>query len=235
MTLEILHGLFVEPLMSIYSAVFLALPDWLGVGARIIAFSVVVNLFLLPLYQQMEKRSRQMRTKREAVQRDAQRMRLHFKGRERYFYIRAVHRQHGYHPLASLLGSADLAVQIVVFITVYHYLSGMQLLQGASFGSMHDLSRPDALLGGINLLPFLMTAINVGATFAYRQERARRNQALVLAALFLLLLYNSPAGLVVYWTTNNLFSLVRNFASNQLAKMPIGDTRRQLAALQEQK
>ncbi|MBP5465061.1 MAG: hypothetical protein J6Y13_07840, partial [Treponema sp.] len=32
----------------------------------------------------------------------------------------------------------------------------------------------------------------------------------LMTALFLVLLYNSPAGLVLYWTCNNLFSLVKN-------------------------
>ena len=233
--LELLRGLFVEPLMRIYAMVFAALPDWLGAGGRIIAFSVVVNLFLLPLYQQMERRSRRTREMRANVTRDVQRMRRHFKGRERYFYVRAVYRQYGYNPLSHLLGSADLAVQIVVFISVFHFLSGMQALVGVPFGPLHDLSRPDGLIAGVNLLPFVMTAINIGATLAYTQEAARRTQALILAGIFLVLLYNSPAGLVVYWTTNNLFSLVRNALANRLAGRGTGEWRQQLAALQEQR
>ena len=31
-----------------------------------------------------------------------------------------------------------------------------------------------------------------------------------MAGLFLVLLYDSPSGLVFYWTLNNLFSLVKN-------------------------
>ena len=31
-----------------------------------------------------------------------------------------------------------------------------------------------------------------------------------MAVIFLVLLYNSPSGLVVYWTCNNIFSLVKN-------------------------
>ena len=35
-------------------------------------------------------------------------------------------------------------------------------------------------------------------------------QLYALAAVFLVLLYNSPAGLVFYWTLNNVFSLCKN-------------------------
>ena len=31
-----------------------------------------------------------------------------------------------------------------------------------------------------------------------------------MAVLFLILLYNSPAGLVLYWTLNNVFSLIKH-------------------------
>jgi membrane protein insertase Oxa1/YidC/SpoIIIJ len=104
-------------------------------------------------------------------------------------------------------------VQILVFVTVFHFLSGLGALAGASFGPIADLSRPDRLLGGVNLLPLLMTAINAASVFAYVDDRSKRMQALALAAVFLLLLYGSASGLVLYWTMNNLFSLVRNLVA----------------------
>lgn len=208
--LHFLHDLFVLPLMQLYTALF-DVPDfWLSVGGRILFFSVAINLILAPLYNQMELRSRAGRAKRAVVERDVQRMKRFFRGRERYFYIRAVYRQHGYRPLTQLWASGDLFVQILVFASVFHFLRGLELLQGASFGPLADLSRPDALLGGFNLLPLLMTAINVAAMLAYVEDRGRRLQAGALALLFLVLLYPSPSGLVLYWTMNNLFSLVRN-------------------------
>lgn len=230
----VLYGAFIEPLMQIYALMFSALPVALGVGGRIVAFGVLLNLLLMPLYAQMELRSRATRALRARVAADVARMRKYFKGRELYFYIRAVHRQHRYRPLSQVLGSADLAVQILVFFTVFHFLSGFEPLRGASFGPLHDLSQPDRLLGGLNLMPFLMTAINLGSVFLYAQERTRRMQAIALAALFLVLLYNSPSGLVLYWTTNNLFSLVRNLLVRRSSGLPVR-LRQQFAELQEQR
>ena len=34
-----------------------------------------------------------------------------------------------------------------------------------------------------------------------------------MALIFLVLLYSSPAGLVLYWTMNNVFSLVKSAAA----------------------
>lgn len=230
----ILYGVFIEPLLQIYGLILSLPPESFGMGGRIVFFSVLLNLLLAPLYHEMDKRSRSTRALRARVEQEVARMRRHFKGRERYFYIRAVHRQFGYRPISFLAGSADLFVQVVVFFTVYHYLSGLEQLVGASFGPLADLSKPDHLLGGINLMPFVMTLINVGAVFAHVDDRSRRVQALALAALFLVLLYGSPSGLVLYWTTNNLFSLVRNSLQRYLAKRPAGNLRRQLAELQQQ-
>jgi membrane protein insertase Oxa1/YidC/SpoIIIJ len=232
--LAALHGLFVEPLMRIYGLLLDIPPIQVGMGGRIVFFSVLLNLLLAPVYYEMEKRSRLTRALKQRVGEEVARMRRYYKGRERYFYIRAVHRQHGYHPLSHLAGSADLLVQVVVFFTVYQYLSGLDALVGASFGPLTDLSRADGLLGGINLLPFVMTLINIGSVFAYSQDRAHRVQALLLAGLFLVLLYASPAGLVLYWTTNNLFSLARNYLLRRLADRPIGNLRRQAAELRQQ-
>jgi membrane protein insertase Oxa1/YidC/SpoIIIJ len=227
-------GLF-QPLTVIYSFCFGLLPDGVGPGPRLIAFSVTINLILLPIYAQMERRSRRMRAVRENVARDVARMKRHFRGRERYFYIRAVHRQHGHRAISDLLGSADLFIQVLVFATVYRYLAGLHALVGQSFGPIHDLSRPDGLLFGANLLPLLMTAINAAAAFAYVDDGPKRLQALSLGLLFLVLLYRSASGLVLYWTTNNLFSLVRSVVGRSWRDRPPGWMTQLRAQLEQQR
>lgn len=233
--LELLNNAFVQPLMAIYDFVFQSFSAWLEVGGCIILFSVTLNLALIPLYSQMERRSREARAKREAVRRDVARMKRHFRGRERYYYVRAVHRQYGYRPISELLGSADLFVQIVVFVTVYHYLSGLHVLRGSSFGPIADLSKPDHLLGAVNLLPMIMTVINIASVFSYVEDTGKRVQAIGLAVLFLILLYSSASGLVIYWTMNNLFSLVRNVLRPKLDAQQPGLILRKLAELATQR
>lgn len=232
---RLLDALFFDPLTRIYSGVFEAIPDVWGTGTRLVLFSVIVNLVLLPIYVEMERASRRLRERRTGVDRDVARMRRFFRGRERYFYVRAVYRQHGYHPIAALFGSGDLFIQILVFATVFRYLSGLQALRGESYGPIADLSLPDGLLGGANFLPLLMTGINVASAFVYVEERGKRLQALALAALFLVLLFDSPAGLVLYWTANNLFSLVRNLVARRVVARIPQSLRQRLTALAEQR
>lgn len=211
--MALLDNLLLQPLIVIYQTM-LDLPADLGliydVGGRIIVFSIMLNLLLHPLYRQMESRARAGTTHQERMTRELQRMKAHFKGRERYFYVRAVHRQFHHHPIQSLLTSNELFLQLLIFVTVYHFLSQPGLLDGISFGRIDDLGTPDGLLAGIHLLPLLMTAINAISVLYYVKDQAKRKQAMALALVFLILLYASPAGLVLYWTMNNLWSLLRN-------------------------
>jgi hypothetical protein len=97
-------------------------------------------------------------------------------------------------------------------------------LEGASFGPISDLGSPDALIAAgsitINVLPFVMTAINLlsAAVYANKMPFKSKVQLFIMAALFLVLLYNSPSGMVLYWTCNNLFSLVKNIVMKLISK-----------------
>jgi hypothetical protein len=79
-----------------------------------------------------------------------------------------------------------------------------------------DLAKPDALLAtnnfSINILPIVMTLINCISAALYVKGFPAKDkiQLYGMAALFLILLYNSPSGMVLYWTGNNLFSLIKN-------------------------
>ena len=107
--LTLLDSLFLQPLMIIYAAVISWLPEAMGTGFRLIGFSIVLNLVLAPVYAQMERRSRQGRVLKQQVASDVARMKKHFRGRERYFYIRAVYRQHRYHPISATIRNGTLA------------------------------------------------------------------------------------------------------------------------------
>ena len=57
-----------------------------------------------------------------------------------------------------------------------------------------------------------MTIVNIIAGLVYSKTKSfKDNKALItISAVFLVLLYNSPAALVLYWLFNNIFSLVKN-------------------------
>ena len=57
-----------------------------------------------------------------------------------------------------------------------------------------------------------MTAVNIVSSRIYAKDLSRKDklQLYGMALIFLVLLYNSPSGLVFYWTLNNVFSLFKN-------------------------
>ena len=62
-----------------------------------------------------------------------------------------------------------------------------------------------------------MTVINVFSALSYLKDSTLREkiQTFALPLIFLVLLYNSPSGLVIYWIFNNLFSLAKNVVKKQ--------------------
>jgi membrane protein insertase Oxa1/YidC/SpoIIIJ len=218
---QLLAALLLEPLLTIFQHVFLFWKDRSPtLGLALIAFSLTINLILAPIYGEMERSEAGKLVLRSKVRREVERMRKHFRGRERYFYIRTVYRHYKYSPLLAVLGSGSLVLQMLVFFTAYRYLRDQPQLVGVAFGSIPSLSEPDGLIWGINLLPFIMTGTNIAAVLVYRQ--GQKLQGFVLAAVFLVLLYDSPAGLLVYWTTNNAISFLRNVGRRiwQRASLP---------------
>ena len=84
-----------------------------------------------------------------------------------------------------------------------------------SFGPIADLGAADGLIAiagvHINLLPIIMTAVNLVSCIIFTKGSTPKTkiQLYAMAVFFLFFLYTSPAGLVFYWTLNNIFSLIK--------------------------
>jgi YidC/Oxa1 family membrane protein insertase len=185
-------------------------------GLAIILLSFAISLLLLPIFifiERARKRDDVVKRKMKPVLDEIKRC---YKGQERYYYIRTLHRQHGYSSLRSLVPLLSLLLQIPFFIAAYQFLEHFEPLAGQSFLFLKDLSEPDRLLSSINILPIVMTLVNLVTAYFYTRngDKAERKQMLVVAGVFLVLLYSFPSGLVLYWTMNNVFSFFRLFVTN---------------------
>lgn len=203
------------------------------VGLSIIGVSLVVNILMLPLYNRAEKISNEERRLHDMMKGDISHIKHTFRGDERFMMLQTYYRKRNYHPLLSLRSSLPLLMQVPFFLAAYHFLSHLSLLNNMSFLWIKNLNSPDGiivipavgidilpqmiLLQGfkINVLPILMTLINFLSTWIYakRLSAKEKMQLYVMACIFLVLLYNSPSGLVLYWTMNNIFSLIKNIVS----------------------
>ena len=187
-----------------------------NIGVAIAAISLLVSFFTLPLYYIADKIQKKERDQRKALEPGIKRIKKAFKGDEQYMILSTFYRQNHYHPAYALRSSLGLLIQIPFFIAAYHFLSHLPQLQGESFLFIDDLGQSDGLLKigslQIHLLPIIMTIINIGSGIIYTKGFPLRDklQLYGMAGLFLVLLYNSPAGLVYYWILNNIFSFVKN-------------------------
>jgi YidC/Oxa1 family membrane protein insertase len=185
-------------------------------GLSIIAISIVISVLCLPVYIVAENWQKKERDIQKKLKRKIDKIKGVFKGDEQYMMLSTFYRQNKYHPIYAMRSTFGLLIQIPFFIAAYTYLSHLDALQGAHFLFIKNLGAPDALLNigsiKLNLLPILMTAINCvsGAIYTRGFPVKDKIQLYGMAAIFLVLLYNSPSGLLVYWTMNNIFSLAKN-------------------------
>lgn len=199
-------------------------------GMSIIGVSIVINMLLLPLYNRADAISKEEQTKQQSMAFWVAHIKKSFKGDERFMMLQTYYRKQDYRPIYSLRSSISLLLQIPFFIAAYHFLSNLSTLRGSSFLWINDLGQPDQLIAfpsvllnissgpvplppfSINILPILMTLINLLSCLIYTKGSPKKEkiQLYVMALLFLVLLYNSPSGLVIYWTANNIFSIIKN-------------------------
>ncbi|MCL2295412.1 MAG: YidC/Oxa1 family membrane protein insertase [Spirochaetes bacterium] len=182
-------------------------------GFSIIAISIIVSTLILPLSLMAEKQQQAEREKQKQMKGMRDNIKAVFKGDKRFMMLSTLYRQNNYHPVYALRSSLELFIQIPFFIAAWHFLSNLGRLNGTAFWFINDLSAPDGFLwGGINLLPILMILINVISGAIYTNGLAIKDKVQVysISIIFFILLYNSPAALVLYWTCNNIYNLIKN-------------------------
>ena len=211
---QLLYNIIIFPLEKIIELNYLLFYRiFRNPAVSLLGISFSINLLTLPLYFCAEKWQRIERETQKRLSGKIAQIKKVFSGDTRYMILSTYYRQNHYHPVYALRSSFGLLIQIPFFIAAYSFLTRYDVLQGLSFFILNDLSRPDALIHGrFNLLPIIMTLINCASCMVYTKDFPVKEkiQLYGMAAVFLLLLYNSAAGLVIYWTMNNIFSLGKN-------------------------
>jgi len=123
-----------------------------------------------------------------------------------------LYKQYGVNPFGGCL---PMLVQIPIFFGFYSMLGSAIELRNSHFLWIHDLSQPDTithLLGfPINLLPIIMAGTMVWqmAISPKSGDAAQQRIMYFMPVIFLTFCYNYASGLALYWTTQNIFSIVQ--------------------------
>ena len=213
----VLFTVIIYPILQIFEFVFVFFQKvFKETGLSVLGISAAISLLTLPLYTVAEKWQQTERDIQRKLKPGIKKIKTAFSGDEQYMILSTYYRQNHYHPIYALRSSFGLLIQVPFFIAAYSFLTNLDSLKGTSFTFISDMSIPDSFLKirnhYFNLLPFLMTIINIVASALYTKGFSLKEKLplYLIALFFMILLYNAPAGLVIFWTMNNIFSLIKN-------------------------
>lgn len=135
-----------------------------------------------------------------------------YKGEEQAERILALYKERGYKPFLPLKPVAILFLQIPIFVSVFSsVISGA--FENEAAWLLEDFTAPDALVSisgmRINILPIVMLLIASLSIVHINYRRPMDKHQIITGSLlslgFFLILYQSPAALVFYWTLNIAF------------------------------
>ncbi|MCW8927083.1 MAG: membrane protein insertase YidC, partial [Xanthomonadales bacterium] len=212
-----------QGMYHLLNLIAMAVPQW---GLAVMLLSLVVGILMRPLSKIADRLQDQVHETEARLAPILAEIKKNHKGAEQSEKIIEMYKEQGVHPLYSLKSLAGVMVVIPVFIGAFDMLAENIHLSGESFLWIADLSHPDMFwqmpfrlpfFGEyLNLLPFIMTGFSVIASKLHShpamdaaQRRKQARNLLAMAMGFLVLFYTFPAGMVLYWTTNNLISVIK--------------------------
>lgn len=220
---HLLYCLVIDPIEYLIEVIYVLMYRLLDEpGYALFGVSLAVSFLVLPLYLRADAIQEEETKRQKEMSGWLDHIRKTFRGDEKQYMIFTYYSEQGYRPIYALRGVFPLLLQIPFFIAAYHYLSHLTLLSGVQFLGIADLGSEDGILCfhdfRINLLPVMMTLINLVSGYIYTKGLGLKEklQVYLPALIFLFLLYHSPSGLVIYWTMNNVFSLIKNFISKRV-------------------
>lgn len=198
--------------IQLYRELFLHLWGWFGFFGAIVGISAIVSAICFPVYTVVAKIVGRENRLQAAIH--PQLAALKARGLAAADFQAAVERlyaRYSYHPVMAVRKVLPLFVSIPFLFLTYYMLQGTAELDGVAWLCFADVGKPDGLLRGVNLLPFVMTGCNILTVYATpcftRKDEA---QAWFIALFFLVVLYHANTALMLYWCLNQFFNLCRS-------------------------
>ena len=209
-------------------------------GLAILVLTVAIKAVFFPLanksYKSMAK-MRKLQPKmvelRERFADDKQRLNQE---------MMALYKKEGANPLSGCL---PIIIQIPVFFALYKVMFvTIEMRHAPFYGWIHDLSAPDptTILNGFGLFPWdapelgMLHVLNIGiwpllmGISMFLQQKlnpqppdpVQAKVFMLMPIMFTFLLATFPAGLVIYWTWNNILSMAQQAFIMKRAGVPLG-------------
>jgi YidC/Oxa1 family membrane protein insertase len=183
-------------------------------AAAIIALTVIIKALLWPLQnkatdsmRRMAALSPKMTELREKYKDDPTKMNQE---------LMKLYKDYGVNPFSGCL---PILVQIPIFFGFYSMLGTAIELRNSSFLWVQDLSQPDTVahLFGfpLNILPLLMAATMFWQMHITPKtgDAIQRRMFMFMPLIFILFAYNFASALSLYWTTQNIISIIQLYVT----------------------
>ncbi|MBR3709071.1 MAG: YidC/Oxa1 family insertase periplasmic-domain containing protein, partial [Lentisphaeria bacterium] len=202
---------------------------WLGkligsYGIAIILLTLLVRALLWPLVQKSNNSMRKM----QKVQPKMKELREKYKDDPQELNMRMMelYRTEGVNPLGGCL---PMLLQIPIFFAMYSVFDSAVELRHVSFLWAKDLAQPDGIgpeIFGLQLHPLIlmMTALMILQQKMTPSQMEPMQQKIMMAMpiVMLVMLYNLPSGLTLYWTVSQAVSIIQLKVSQKIAEKDNG-------------
>ncbi len=186
----------------------------LGYGGTIVLITVIIKVLFWPLtaastrsMKRMQVLAPEMAALKEKYKDDMQK----FTQKQWELYRK--------HKVSPMSGCLPMAIQMPVFFGFFTMIRSAIELRGAHFLWIADLSKPDTLfmIPGthfpFNLLPLLMGGAMLWQSHltppSPGMDPAQAKMMRYMPLMFLVFLYTYSSGLALYWTVNNVLTIVQ--------------------------
>lgn len=205
-------GYFAKPLLASMNGLHNRFG--LSYGWTIVVITILIKLLFWPLtnastksMKRMAKLQPQMKELQDKYKDDPQKMQRK---------LMEFMKENKVNPMGSCL---PLLLQMPIFIGFYTMLQSAIELRGAPFLWINDLSSPDTLFYlPLVAIPFNLMPLLMGATMIYQarltpmspgMDPTQQMMMRYMPLIFIFILYGMSSGLTLYWTVQNILSIVQ--------------------------
>ncbi len=199
-----IFGILGKPLFLIMHFIYNFVHNW---GLTIIILTILIRIILFPL----NHKSLTAMKKMSDLAPEIKKLQKKYKDNPQKLQeeMMKLYAEHGANPMSGCL---PIIVQIPIFIALYNVLMVTVELKNVPFLWIPDLSDKD---------PYYILPVLMGLSMIAQQwitPSSDKNQKIIMyimAGVFTFMFMNFPAGLVLYWLTNNILGIIQSFIINK--------------------
>lgn len=200
------------PMFLVLSWIHNIVGNW---GWTIIIFTILIKLVFFPLNQKAGKSMAHM--KQMAPKIEAMKARY---GDDKLKMNQAMMQMYKTEKINPLGGCLPILIQMPFFIALYWVLlSAVELRNAPWMGWITDLSTPD---------PFWVLPILMGASMFIQTklqpappDPVQAKVMMIMPLVFSVMFFFFPAGLVLYWTMQNILTIIQQWYINKTTGAPV--------------